>query len=283
MDLLMTLKLPFIACLLMTAIMGYLGIHVLKREVIFIDIAMAQVAALGAIIAHMCFHAQADSFWGSALAFGATLIASLFFAIIRRRVSILPIEVTIGITYAIVAAGALFLIGKSTCGHVHTQKMLTGSLLWVLPKDILWAVVIFAIAGVCFVMLHRPLRSISDDYEGAVESGISVVFWDFLFYSLCGVVITVAVRLAGVVVVFCFLIIPATVSALLASGWRARLVVAWLVGVAASVLGLLFSRLCDFSAGVSVALFQGLLLVMSSAVVLVRRRLLNGLDQKCEN
>lgn len=257
-----TLGLPLLACLLMVAVLGYLGLHVLKREVIFIDIAVAQVAALGAIAAHMAFHIHADSPLASACAFGATLIAALFFAIVRRRISTLPIEATIGITYAIVAAGALFMIGKSTGGHTHIQQMLTGSLLWVNGHDIGWAALAFAFAGVCFRLFRGPFQRISDDYDKARKEGANVVAWDFIFYALCGVVITTAVRLAGVVVVFCFLIIPATISALFSDKWGTRLVITWVTGTMGSVAGLLFCQYLDFSAGVSVALFLGILLIV---------------------
>ena len=262
---LIALGLPFLACVLMTAILAYLGLHVLKREVIFIDIAVAQVAALGAMAAHMGFHVHADSALASACAFGATLVAALFFAVVRRRVERLPIEATIGITYALVAATALFMIGKCTGGHTHVQHMLTGSLLWVNRQGIAWAAAAFAAAGIFFYLCRRPFQRISDDYLGSADTGVNVIAWDFLFYALCGIVITAAVQLAGVVVVFCFLVIPATVSALFSSRWHIRLVIAWITGITASVLGLAFSRIGDFSAGVSVALLLGLILVMASA------------------
>ena len=269
MELVTTLGLPLLACLLMTAVLGYLGLHVLKREVIFIDIAVAQVAALGAISAHMFLDVHADSPLSSAYAFGATLIAALFFAVVRQKIATLPIEATIGITYAIVAAGALFMIGKSTCGHTHIQQMLTGSLLWVSLRDIVWAASAFAFAGICFRIFREPLQKISDDYEKASKSGLNVIGWDFLFYALCGIVITIAVRLAGVVVVFCFLIIPATISALFSAKWSVRLIIAWIMGIIASVCGLVFCRYGDFSAGVSVALFLGVLLIIISMVSVV--------------
>ena len=261
MGIISTLGLPLLGCLLMIAVLGYLGLHVLKREVIFIDIAVAQIAALGAIAAHMSFHVHADSPLASLYAFGATLIAALFFAVVRRKISALPIEATIGITYAIVAAGTLFLIGKSTGGHAHIQQMLTGSLLWVDARDIGWAAFTFAFAGSCFRLFRRPFQRISDDYEKAVAEGLNVIAWDFLFYALCGVVITVSVRLAGVVVVFCFLIIPATISALFSKKWAARLIITWLVGLIGSVLGLAFCQRWDYSAGVSVALALGVILI----------------------
>jgi len=274
-----TLGLPLLACLLMIAVFGYLGLHVLKREVIFIDIAVAQVAALGAIAAHMTFHVHADSPLASACAFGATLIAALFFAVVRRKISTLPIEATIGITYAIVATGALFMIGKSTGGHTHIQQMLTGSLLWVDARDIGWATLAFAFAGLCFRLFRRPFQRISDDYEKAANEGVKVVGWDFLFYALCGIVIAVAIRLAGVVVVFCFLIIPATVSALFSEKWGVRLLITWAAGTVGSLCGLMFCHYLDFSAGVSVALFLGVLLILLSTIRCIGR----FLKQESEN
>ena len=271
-----TLGLPLLACLLMIAVLGYLGLHVLKREVIFIDIAVAQIAALGAIAAHMAFHVHADSLLASVCAFGATLIAALFFAVVRRKISTLPIEATIGITYAIVAAGALFLIGKSTGGHTHIQQMLIGSLLWVGARDIGWAALAFAFAGLCCRLFRRPFQRISDNYENAARAGLKVVGWDFIFDALCGIVITVAVRLAGVVVVFCFLIIPATVSALFSEKWGVRLLITWLIGAVGSFAGLLFCHLLDFSAGVSVALFLGIILIVSGMWKLLDNGSLDG-------
>ena len=258
MNILAMVGLPLLACLLLTGILSYLGLHVLKREVIFIDIAVAQVAALGAIAAHMIFHVHGDSPQALACAVGATLVAALFFAIARRRILQLPIEATIGITYAIVAAGALFLIGKSTCGHTHVQEMLTGSLLWVELKDLVWTAIVFALAGGGLAVCRRPFQEISDDYHGAVAKGRRVALWDFVFYALCGIVITFAVRLAGVVVVFCFLIIPATASALFAKKWHVRLLISWAVGVTGSISGLIFCHWWDFSAGVSVSLLLGM-------------------------
>ncbi|MCK5850224.1 MAG: metal ABC transporter permease [Kiritimatiellae bacterium] len=263
-ELIATFGFPFLACLLMTGILGYMGLHVLKREIVFIDIAVAQVSAFGAITAHMFFHAHGDSLVATVCALGSTLVAALFFAIVRRRMPVLPIEATIGIVYALAAAGALFMIGKSTGGHTHIMRMLTGSLLWVNLRDIGWAALAFGLVGMCFRLFRKPLQQISDNYDNASIDGLNVVAWDFFFYALCGVVITMAVRLAGVVVVFCFLIIPATISALFSSKWGTRLLITWIAGVLGSIAGLIFCWLMDFSAGVSVALFLGVLLILLS-------------------
>ncbi|MCK4774358.1 MAG: metal ABC transporter permease, partial [Candidatus Krumholzibacteria bacterium] len=262
--------LPFLACLVMLAILGYIGIHVLKREIIFIDIALAQIAAVGAIAAHVVFHIHGHSIYAHLLALGSTLIAAAFFAIVRRRIDQIPLEAVIGVSYAVSAAAALFLVGVAPGGHVHIQAMLSGSILWAVWGDVLWSAAVFAAVGVLFFVFRKPFGEISEDYAGARARGYNTLAWDFLFYALVGVVITTAVRIGGVVVVFTFLIIPATISALLASGWRESLIVAWVTGAVASVLGLLFAERLDFSVGPAIALFLGAALVLAGLFELLR-------------
>lgn len=263
-DIIQVVGLPFLACLAMTGILSYLGIHVLKREVIFIDIALAQTAAVGAIVAHLAFGAHGDSVLAYACAFGFILVMAAFYSLVRSRAVQIPLEAIIGVSYAIAAAAALFLVGVVPGGHVHVHEMLAGSILWTTWKDILLCALVFSAVGLCFYLLRRPLGRMSDDYDGAHREGMKVVRWDFLFYALLGVVITLAVRIAGVVVVFAFLIIPATASALFSANVRKRLAIAWVSGAAASLLGIVFAYELDFSVGPSVALFLGLVLVLSS-------------------
>jgi len=258
------LGLPFLMCLAMTAILGYLGIHVLKREVVFIDIALAQMAALGAIVAHALVGAGEGSLGSYGCAFGAVVLAAGFYALARRRVGQVSLEVVIGVSYAIGAAAALFLLGVAPGGHVHLREMLAGSILWTTWGDLARCAIVFALAGAAFWLLRRPFGRISEDYEGAVRSGVRTAWWDFAFYTLVGLVITVAVRVGGVVVVFAFLIIPATVSALFATGWRGRLAIAWATAVVGSAGGLLLARALDFSPGPAVAAVLGFLLVVAA-------------------
>jgi zinc/manganese transport system permease protein len=246
----------------MLAILCFIGIHVLKREIIFIDIALAQIAAVGAIAAHVIFHIHGHSIYGHLLALGATLVAAAFFAVVRRRIDQIPLEAVIGVSYAVSAAAALFLVGVAPGGHVHIQEMLAGSILWASWNDILWSAVVFAVIGLLFYVFRGPFREISEDYESASARGYNTLAWDFLFYALVGVVITTAVRIAGVVVVFTFLIIPATLSAVFASGWAGRLAIAWVGGAVSAALGLLFAARYDFSVGPAIALFLGAVLIV---------------------
>jgi zinc/manganese transport system permease protein len=234
---------------------------VLKREIIFIDIALAQMAAVGAIAGHVALGAHGDEPLGYGCAFGSVLAAAAFYAVVRARVTQISLEAVIGVTYAIAAAAALFLVGIAPGGHIHVQEMLAGSILWTEWRDIAWCGVAFAAAGAGFVLCRRPFGRISDDYEGARGTGMRVILWDFLFYLLVGLVISVAVRLAGLVLVFGFLVMPAVASALFTSKRGAGLVLTWGIGAAASLGGLLFADRLDFSVGPSVTLCLGMALV----------------------
>lgn len=267
---------PFAACLLMTLMLGYMGLHVLKRDIIFVDIALAQFAAVGAIAAHFTLGVHADSLTALVLAWGVTLIASAFYTLTRHFVPQISLEAVIGISYTAAASAAIFLIAKGSSGHTHIQQMLTGNLLWVQWKNIVLNGIVFALAGLIFWLCHRPLRRMSENYGTATRKGFAMMAWDFVFYAMCGAVITVAVRMTGVLVVFCYLIIPATVSALFANTWLQRLLIVAATGAAASVAGLTFAYFLDFSAGGSASLFLGIAVAVSALVARVSRRYQNA-------
>lgn len=265
------LGLPFLMCLIIGVILGYFGIHVLKREVIFIDIAVAQVAAVGSIAAHLAFDVEDDHLISYLFSLGCVLLIAAFYAIARRKIVQISIETVIGISYAITAAGAMFLIGIVP-GHAHAEEMLAGNLLWVSRHHIVLCLIVFSGVAVCLYIFRKPLLRISQDYEGAITQGSPVVLWDFVFYALLGVVITLAVKVTGVVTVFSFLIIPATISALFTAKWGLRMFIAMAAATVASSGGLLFAYFFDFSIGPAVALFLGAVL----AVAALARRFLRS-------
>jgi zinc/manganese transport system permease protein len=258
-----TLGPAFLACLLTSSILGYLGTHVLKREVIFIDIALAQIAAVGSIIAHLAFEAHGDSWIAYTCSFGCVLLAALFFAVIRSKIFQISLEAIIGISYAVSAAAALFLVGIAPGGHIHVQHILSGSLLWTSWKQILTSLVVFSVTGFIFYLTRKPITEISNGYQKGITGGLRVVFWDFIFYVLLGGIITLSVHLGGIVVVFAYLIIPATISVIISSRPAVRLIIIWSASTVASITGLLFSYYLDFSIGPAIALFLGAELIIA--------------------
>lgn len=262
-QLIQILGMPFLMCLIMGPILAYFGIHVLKRDIVFINIAVAQVAAVGSIAAHLAFDAEEDTLISYLFSLGCVLLIAAFYAIARRKIIQLSIEAVIGISYAITAAAAMFLIGIAP-GHAHAEEMLAGRLLWVTWQHIVLCLVVFTAVAFCLHIFRKPLFRISEDYEESVTQGLKVIWWDFVFYALLGVVITVAVRVTGVVTVFSFLIIPATISALFTAHWGLRMFIAWAAATVASLGGLLFAYFFDFSLGPAIALFLGAVLVIAA-------------------
>jgi len=267
---------PFLACVLMSSILGYLGTHVLKREVIFIDIALAQIAAVGSIAAHMIFEAHGDSPTAYLCSFGCVLLAAGFYAFVRSRVFQISLEAVIGISYAIAAAAALFLVGIAPGGHIHIQHILSGSLLWTSWRQIITSLVVFSIIGVCFYLIRKPITEISNGYRQDSAKGLRMVFWDFIFYVLLGVVITLSVQVGGVVVVFAYLIIPATISAVFSNRSGLKLAIVWTAAIIASLGGLIFAYHFDFSIGPAIALFLGCELTILAIVSKFRKIRLSG-------
>ena len=262
-QLLQILGLPFIMCLIMGTILAHFGIHVLKRDIVFINIAVAQVAAIGSIAAHLAFEAEEDALLSYLFSLVCVLLIAAFYAIARRKIDQISIEAIIGISYAITAAGAMFLIGIAP-GHAHAEEMLAGKLLWVTWQHIVLCLIVFTAVAFCLCITRKPLSKISQNYEEAATQGLKVVWWDFLFYVLLGVVITLAVRVTGVVTVFSFLIIPATISALFSAQWVLRMFIAWSAASLASLGGLLFAYFFDFSVGPAIALFLGAVLAIAA-------------------
>ena len=262
-QLIQILGMPFLMCLIMGPILAYFGIHVLKRDIVFINIAVAQVAAVGSIAAHLVFDAEEDTLISYLFSLGCVLLIAAFYAIARRKIIQISIEAVIGISYAITAAAAMFLIGIAP-GHAHAEEMLAGKLLWVTWQHIVLCLVVFTAVAFCLHIFRKPLFRISENYEGAITQGLKVIWWDFVFYALLGVVITVAVRVTGVVTVFSFLIIPATISALFTAHWGLRMIIALAAASVASLGGLLFAYFFDFSIGPAIALFLGAVLVIAA-------------------
>lgn len=252
------------ACLIMAGVLGYFGTHVLKREIIFVDIALAQIAAVGAIIAHLALHVHADSATARIFSIVVVLGAGAFYAGIRSKIPQLSLEAIIGVTYAISAAAALFLVGLAPGSHIHIHHILAGNLLWTSSSDIFLILAVSTPAALCFYIFRRPLTAVAEDCAAARSAGISVFFWDLLFYALLGTVITFAVSLAGIVVVFAYLIIPTSIAFLLSGKNAGRSIIMLLTAAAGTVGGLLFAYRLDFSLAPSIALVLGVELLIAA-------------------
>ncbi len=272
-DLLALMWVPFLMCLVLTGIHAYLGFHVLAREVVFVDIALAQIAALGATAAFLFGH-DLETWESYAFALGFTILGALVLALTRSRRRHVSQEAVIGVVYAVSSAGAVLLADRSPHGAEHLRGMLVGSILSVSGREVLKVAVLYSAIGVFHWLCRRPFFLISTDPGAAYREGWRVRWWDFLFYASFGVVVTSSVRIAGVLLVFSYLIVPALAATILGGRIGARLLIGWGFGTAVSVLAMLASATLDLPTGATVVCAFGLaLLVLGVAVKLGARRL----------
>lgn len=265
------MKWPFAACLLFPPLMVYLGLHVVKREVIFVDLALAQVATLGTCVALLMGYHFDDrpTFW---ISLAVTFVGAAFFSWSRSsRKGPVPQEAIIGITFVVAAAGVILLLSRVAGGKEELEHLLTGDILNVTKAEIGQRALLFAALGAFYAAFHKRFVFISSDPEGAFASGMRVRLWDFLFYASFALVVVSFVRIAGVLLTFAYLIVPAVCGTMLAQQWMRRLTIGWIVAVLASLVGLWASYQMDLPTGAAIVCASGLLLAVVSVVAAARR------------
>lgn len=252
---------PFLACLILTGIHVYLGLHVIEREVIFVDLALAQVAAFGATLGFLWgfgLHSTASYFLSLAFA----LVGAAVFSLTRLRKPVVPQESLIGVVYAVSAAGAILVLSRASEGGEELKALLVGHVLFVDWPELAKIAVLYSLIGVVHWLVRGPLLAISQDPEAAFAKGLRVRWWDFLFYATFAVVVTSSVEMAGVLLVFSFLIVPSVCGVLLARGIGRRLAVGWLVGALTSIAGVSASYVWDLPTGATVVCAFGASLIV---------------------
>jgi zinc/manganese transport system permease protein len=261
-----------VATLVIAGIHAYLGLHVVERGVIFVDLSLAQIASLGAAIAvWRGYDAHDPAIYWMSLAF--TLIGALIFAMIKGHEAKIPQEAIIGISYAVASAAVILTMSKATGEAEHLKDMLVGNILSVQWPEVWLTAGIYLVIGVFHWVFRKRFLDISLDPKAVAARGISVRFWDFLFYASFGFVVTRSVAIAGVLLVFCYLIVPSVGAMLWASRIGSRLAIGWVMGVLVSMLGMYFSVQFDLPTGATIVCTFGLVLIlMAVARPLVVRR-----------
>jgi zinc/manganese transport system permease protein len=280
MEILPFLLWPFMASLILTGIHAYLGVHVVERGVIFVDLALAQIAALGATIAiliGMDPHGP-GAYWLS-LAF--TFIGAAIFAFARTRRGHIPQEAFIGIAYAVASAAAILAMSKATGETEHLKDMLVGNILAVDKHEVVKTAILYGAIGLFHYIFRRNFLLISTNPGEAEARGLSIRFWDFLFYASFGFVVTSSVAIAGVLLVFCYLIVPSVGAMLFADRVGRRLAIGWTMGTLVSALGVYLSVFLDLPTGATIVCTFGMVLVLMFFVHLFffhgqRARVLEG-------
>jgi len=263
-------QLAVLAALVLAGIHAYLGFHVVSRGVIFVDLSLAQVAALGAVIALTFGYEEGLVRYVISLLF--TFFGAFIITISRTRDDRIPQEAFIGIVYAGSTALAVLLLAHQPHGKEEMEHMLAGSLLTVSPAELIKIAVLYALIGLFHYIFRNRFILISTDRAEALRRGYNVAWWDFLFYASFAVVVTSSVAIAGVLLVFSLLVIPPVVALLLTTGERGRLALGWGAGILGSLIGIMASVGLDLPAGPSMMTALVLLLVATAIVVAIRGR-----------
>jgi len=259
------LLVPFVACLILTGIHCYLGIHIVSRGVIFVDLALAQVAALGSTVALLAGY-ELGSVETYLISLGFTFFGAALFALGRVRDESIPQEAIIGIVYAVSSAAAILVLDKAPHGEEAIKAMLVGSILFVTWPQIVKISAVYLVVGVLHFLLRKKFLLISIHPKLARQNGLWIRFWDFIFYITFGLVVTSSVRIAGVLLVFSYLVVPAVCAMFFVRSVAHRLLTGWGLGFAASVLGLYASAKWDLPTGASVVTAFGIILVICAVI-----------------
>ena len=259
---------PFVASLILTGIHAYLGVHVVERGVIFVDLSLAQIAALGAAIALLLPVTGGDAhapavYW---ISLGFTFVGAAVFSTIRGHRARIPQEAVIGICYAVASAATILAMSKATSESEHLKDMLVGNILAVSWQEVGETAALYGAIGLFHYFFRKQFLSISMNPEQASQSGMAVAFWDFLFYASFGFVVTSSVAIAGVLLVFCYLIVPSVAAMLYADTIGRRLAVGWTMGTVVSALGVYLSLRLDLPTGATIVCTFGVVLAILAAV-----------------
>ena len=254
---------PIVACVLLPWLLVYLGLHVVRRGIIFIDIAMAQMASLGICVA-VLLHLNLEGWPAFLIALGFTLLGAAVFSVTGKRSSQIPQEAVIGISYVVAAAAAVLLLSRAAEGDEEIKNMLVGNILLVSPVDVWKCFGLFLFVGIVHFVFRRSFLLVSFDRDAAYERGLRVRWWDFFFYALFGLVVTSFVRIAGVLLVFSYLIVPAVCGINLARSLGKRLLIGCLIAFCGGIAGLFLSFRWDLPSGAAIVCTFGVILIVVS-------------------
>jgi zinc/manganese transport system permease protein len=269
------LSLPFfqtalLASLVLAGIHAYLGFHIVRRGVIFVDLALAQMAAFGVALA-LVLHVAENGRLIYLLALSMTFVGAAVFAWLRGRERSVPLEAFIGIVFATAQAAVFLVLEKSPSGPEHIKETLVGSLFTVDPRHVLNTAILYLVIGAAHFLLRRPFFEITNDPKSAQGRGRRLFWWDLAFYGMFGFVVTSSVQIAGVLLVFGFLVIPAVAGLMTTQRTGLALAIGWGFGFLGSFLGLLGSIRFDLPAAPSILVALTALLVVLGGGLALRR------------
>jgi zinc/manganese transport system permease protein len=264
-ELFLLLKWPLIACLLLPWLLVYLGLHIVRRGVIFVDLALAQMAAFGTCLS-LLFGYDVHDWQSYGFSLGFTFVGAVLLTFTRSKDQKVPQEALIGIVYVVAAAASILALARSPGGNEELQRSLVGELLVVTSADVMKTFGLFVVIGVVHYIFRKRFWAISEDSAAAAAAGLNIRWWDFVFYMLFGIVVTSFVHIGGVLLVFTYLVVPAVCASYVAGRPRGKFAVGWGIATVASLASLFITTKVDLPIGAAIVCMLGLVLAVFLAV-----------------
>jgi len=268
---------PILGCGLIVLINVYFGIHVIKREIIFIDIALAQISALGGVIGGIILNSAGSGHEhdeNTLLSYIVSLIfislAAIVFTLLKHKKIPIPLEAIIGISFAVATTLAVIILDKASGGDVHVHDMLIGSVLWVSWNQIIRLLIAVSAVGLFHFLFRKKFITLTNSFKNEKCTLKNSRMWDFLFYFSFGIVVIEAVNVAGILTVFAFLIIPASLTVFISKSWIMKLIAGWTMGIIAAVAGVLLSVKLDVPSPPVIIILLGFLLLLGYGFIKIK-------------
>ena len=253
-------------------LLSYLGVHVISRGIVFVDLALGQISSLG--VAYSDYIGTGKT----VIPIVFTLVGAFLMSFINIRDKRLKLEAIIGIIYAVTSAITVMLISKTPHGDSDIQEVLFGNILSVSWDQIKMVAIVFSAIGLLHLFFFKKFIAVTESFsrfdttltKNNFQTQGAFSLWNFLFYISIGLSIVFAVRLSGVIPVFSFLIIPAVGAIMIAKNNRSIIMLAALISVLGAFFGLNISYKFDFPAGSSIVTALGGIFLIVSIYFIVK-------------
>ncbi len=247
MDMLSILLIPFTGCVLLILLHTYFGVHVLERGIIFVDLTLAQFISVGAAAAIYLGSEQSQSIYAIAFA----IIGALILSLSKKISKIVYIEAFIGVLYIFSFAASILLLDRTPHGYEELKNILNGNILWITGRDLLAMFTLYTIIGLFQFVFRKKFLALSKGKEDSF-------LWEFLFFLSFALMLVNSIKIAGILQVFSFLIIPALIGKTLTREPSGILIRGWIAGILASIAGITISYKFDISTSSLIVAFLSL-------------------------
>ncbi|MCP4723991.1 MAG: metal ABC transporter permease [bacterium] len=262
---------PIAGCIVMAGILSYFGNHILTRGLIFIDIALAQIAALGTMIGLLMGFTE-DTISVEMVSLLFTMIIITIFALTKFEKQVIPQEAIIGIIYGLGLGLAWLIAEKIPGGSNFLTKTITGNILWITWGKVLAFFILFLLIAFIHYFFRKPFIRISESRKNLPYSIKKVRIYELIFYLTFSIVVVRTVPVGGIFLVFTLLIAPTAIATLFTQKWINRFIWSWIIGIAGSLAGVFVSYNMNISNGPAIVCLLGIMVFVMSLIKIIKNK-----------